>query len=105
MLKNEDVRNFFNFLVYNKVDSDFTCYLEDYVTEAKRNVQWRFRYMTWERQRTYDFNDGRRAGVRDNALDSVQKLLLLKKLADEEICNCCGISLEELKKEVATTTV
>jgi len=38
-------------------------------------------------------------------LDSAKKLLLLKKLADEEICNCCGISLEELKKEVATTTV
>ena len=63
MIEDEDAKSFFNFLISNRAGNRFTSDLKDYVADAKHNMQWRFQFMTWERQRAYDYDDGKAAGI------------------------------------------
>ncbi len=47
MIKNKEVRNFFEFLISNKASSKYTKDLKEYVSDAKHNSQWRVQYMTF----------------------------------------------------------
>ena len=38
--------------------------IEELTVEAKHNTQWMRQYMEWERQRTYDFEAGKEAGIK-----------------------------------------
>ncbi len=64
MIDNEDVKSFFDFLVSNNAGSNYTAKLEDYVKDAKHNMQWRMQYMTLERMQAYAYNDGKEAGIK-----------------------------------------
>ena len=77
MLKDKNARDFFNFLISNKSATDYTNNLKNYVADAKHNSQWRFSYMTWERQRTYDLDTGREEGRNEKAVEDA--VLLIKK--------------------------
>ena len=55
-------RAFFQLLTTGSATSAFTEQLKAYVDDAKHNTQWRVQYMTWERQRTYDFDAGMEKG-------------------------------------------
>ena len=48
--------------------NSFTKKLEVLTDEAKHNTDWRRLYMTWERQRTYDFE----AGKREKAIEAAR---------------------------------
>ena len=62
IIKNEELKGFFEFLINNKAKTQYTSNLKEYVEDARHNTQWRLQYMTWERQRTYDYEDGKEAG-------------------------------------------
>ena len=99
LIKDTEVREFFEFLVSSTAKSNYTKELEDYVIDARHNMQWRFQYMTWERQRAYDFDAGKEA----NAIESAKNLLLMNILTPEQISQAVSLPLEqvlELKKEV-----
>ncbi len=51
-------------LVIGKKPKDKFCERLALLTEeAKKNTQWRKQYMEWERQRTYDYENGKEAGA------------------------------------------
>ncbi len=55
-------------LVFGREPSDkFTERLAQLTEEAKHNTQWKKQYMDWERQRTYDFESGKEAGLAEGA--------------------------------------
>ena len=62
IIKDEELKGFFEFLINNKAKTQYTSNLKEYVEDARHNTQWRLQYMTWERQRTYDYEDGKDAG-------------------------------------------
>ena len=103
MIEDKEVRAFFEFLISNKSADNFTNELHGYVNDAKHNMQWRVQYMTWERQRTYDREEGMEIGARETAIANAKNLLFLNKLSDEEIASCCSLPLEQvlaLKEEL-----
>ncbi len=62
MIEDEEIKGFFEYLISNKAATKYTRDLSKYVEDARHNSQWRLQYMTWERQRTYDYEDGKEAG-------------------------------------------
>ena len=107
MIKDKEVRDFFNFLVSNKSDGKFTSDLSDFVSDAKHNSQWRVQYMTWERQRAYDYDDGKEAGIlegsKNTAIENAKNTLNLG-LTAEQAAQITSLSLEEvlsLKEEIS----
>ena len=57
--------------------------------------------MTWERQRAYDFDDGKAAGIKvgkqEKAIEAARNLLV-KGINPEIIAECTGLPLEEVQK-------
>ncbi len=102
LIEDEEVREFFEFLVSSTAKSNYTKALEDYVIDARHNMQWRFQYMTWERQRAYDFDDGYDAGKQDNAIENAKNALNMG-LSPEQAAQITSLPLEQvlaLQKEL-----
>lgn len=93
LIEDKEVREFFEFLVSSTAKSNYTKELEDYVIDARHNMQWRFQYMTWERQRAYDFDDGYDAGKQDSA----KNLLRMDLLTPEQIAQAVSLPLEQVR--------
>ena len=58
--------------------------------------------MTWERQRAYDFADGKQEGAYEKAIEDAENLLR-EGDSPEKVVRCIGLSLEkvlELQKEI-----
>ena len=73
MIEDEEVRSFFEFLISNKAKTKYTTSLSNYVEDARHNTQWRLQYMTWERQRAYDFDEGKEAGLIEGREEGAQQ--------------------------------
>ena len=108
MIKDKEIKSFFEFLISNKATSDYTSDLNKYVTDAKHNMQWRVQYMTWERQRTYDFNAGQEKGIaigeKKNALENAKNFLKMNILTPEQIAQGTGLTVDEVKQLAAEVT-
>ncbi len=92
IMKDEELKNFFEFLVSNRAANDFTNDLKDYVIDAKHNMQWRAQYMEWARQRVYDFNAGKEAKAIEAAVTIVKKYNIKPEQAAKDI----GVPLEKV---------
>ena len=102
MIEDNEVRSFFNFLITNKASNEYTSNLDEYVIDAKHNMQWRFQYMTWERQQTYAMDKGIEIGKEEKAIESA-KNFLKENIPIETIVRCIGLPLEtvqELAEEI-----
>jgi len=99
----DDKQKAFMELVIGRKPSDkFTERLAQLTAEAKKNTQWRKQYMDWERQRTYDYEDGKEAGLKQKAEEDAENMLR-KKYPESDISEITGLSLEqiiELKKQI-----
>ena len=60
---NEKQKAFLQLVLGQKASDNFTRRIEELTEDAKHNTQWRQQYMEWERQRTYDFENGKEAGI------------------------------------------
>lgn len=60
---NEKQKAFLELVVGKKPSDKFCEHLAQLTEEAKKNTQWRKQYMEWERQRKYDYEDGKEAGI------------------------------------------
>ena len=98
IIKDKELKGFFEYLISNKAKTEYTANLNEYVEDAKHNTQWRLQYMTWERQRTYDFDEGKEAGkiegAQQKAIEDAKKLLADKKYTASEISKLLNIPVE-----------
>jgi len=101
MVENEEIRSFFEFLITNNPADNYTSELDSYVTYAKKNMQWRMEFMTWERMETYKyeegFEDGEQNGKQNKAIEAATNLIK-EKISPEIIARCVGLPLEEVLK-------
>ena len=90
-------------LVFGRKPSDkFTERLAQLTEEAKHNTQWKRQYMEWERQRTYDFENGKEAGLLQKALEDARNCLA-EGDSPEKVSRCIGLPLKqvlELQKQI-----
>lgn len=107
MIEDEEKRRFFEFLISNSADSKLTSRLRKYVEDAKHNMQWRFQYMTWERQQYYAFQNGKEEGEKEKALETAENFLR-ESIPPETIAKCVGLPLEqvlEIQKQIEKATL
>ena len=101
MIEDEEIRSFFEFLITNNPADNYTSELDSYVTYAKKNMQWRMEFMTWERMETYKyeegFEDGDQNGRQNKAIETATNFLK-EKISPEIIARCVGLPLEEVLK-------
>ena len=96
---NEKQKAFLQLVLGQKASDNFTRRIEELTEEAKHNTQWRHQYMEWERQRTYDFENGKES----KAIEVAINLLKMNKLSPDEIANAEDLPLErvlKLQKEI-----
>jgi len=96
IIKDEETRNFFEFLISNTAKSHFTSELKNYVADAKHNMQWRSQYMTWARDSIRIKKEGIAEGAHDKAIESARNLLALNVITPEQIAQANGLPLEEV---------
>lgn len=99
MLKDEELKSFFKFLISNKAANQYTSELDSYVKDAKQNMQWRIQFMNYERQRTYDIDYGREQQAIEASIN-----LLKEKIDPKIIAKCEKLPLKkvlELQEQIA----
>ncbi|MDE6704925.1 MAG: Rpn family recombination-promoting nuclease/putative transposase [Treponemataceae bacterium] len=98
-LESDEMRSFFRFLKGERAKSAFSKRIAEKVVFAKRNMQWRKQYMTWQQtidvEKMFAFEEGHDAGVLEGIRESARNLL---KEGDspEKIARCCSLPLEEV---------
>lgn len=105
----EEEKSFFGYLCNGTAYSDFTRRLENLMSQARHNAQWRHQFMTWEQELNVMYHNGVDDGIkqgieqgieqgaRGNAVENA-KNLLREKIPEELIAKCIGLPLEEIKK-------
>ena len=101
---NEKQKAFLQVVLGQKASDNFTRRIEELTEEAKHNTQWRRQYMEWERQRTYDFENGKEAGIEigkeagkeTKAIEAAINLLKMNKLSPDEIAQVLDLPLEKV---------
>ena len=91
---NEKQKAFLKVVVGQKASDSFSRKIEELTQDAKHNTQWRHQYMEWERQRTYDFESGKEAGIEAKAQEDAMALLK-KGIPPETIAECIKLPLEK----------
>ena len=98
-LESDEMRSFFRFLKGERAKSVFSKRIAEKVAFAKRNMQWRKQYMTWQQtidvEKMFAFEEGHDAGVLEGSRESARNLL---KEGDSpgKIARCCSLPLEEV---------
>ena len=98
MIKDEELRAFFELLISNKPGSTFTSDLKKYVDDAKKNMQWRHQYMTYLRQRAYDLEEGKEEGRNEKAVETATNLLTMKLGTVEQIAKAVKLPVEKVQE-------
>jgi len=94
---NEEQKAFLMLVLANKSSDAFTDRIAKLTEDAKKNLQYKRQFMEWERQRTYDFENGKLEGAHDKAIETATNLLKMQVLTIEQIAQVTGLSIEELK--------
>ena len=95
MIKNKELKAFFEFLISGKPESKFTEKLKVYVEDAKQNTQWRMQYMTLARLKTYAYDAGKEAGAQQKTIEAA-KNLFANGVAIEIIAKSLNIPINEI---------
>ena len=94
---------FFQFLKNGTSCDDFTEVLKQKVSLAKKNMEWRSQYMTWQQMiddekddaREEGFEEGRAEGAQTASRENARNLLALG-VAPETIAKGCSLPLQEV---------
>jgi predicted transposase/invertase (TIGR01784 family) len=88
---NEKQKAFLQVVLGRKASDKFSKKIQELTEEAKHNTQWRRQYMEWERQRTYDFENGKEAknieaviGLHENGV-SIEIIAKSLKIPEERV--------------------
>ena len=109
---NEKQKAFMELVSGRQPSNKFTERLAQLTEEAKHNTQWKKQYMNWERQRAYDFDKGKEAGIAQGVAQGEQQKaeemainMLIKKYPTSEISELTGLTLEQVTKLKKTIPV
>ena len=91
----ERQKAFMKLVIGHKASDDFSRKIEQLTEDAKHNMQWKRQYMEWERQRTYDFENGKEAGSHDAKIESARNALAMN-LTPQQASQITGLPLEEV---------
>ena len=89
---NEKQKEFLKLVAGQKAGDNFSKKVARLAEDAKHNTQWKRQYMEWERQRAYDFENGKEAGI---SLGAEQKAV-----EDARSFYANGVSLEVIAKSL-----
>ena len=92
---NEKQKAFMELVFGRKPSDKFTERLAQLTEEAKHNTEWKRQYMEWERQRTYDYESGKEAGIAEGAQQ--------KAIEDARSFYANGASIELIAKSLHMT--
>ena len=92
---NEKQKAFLKVVVGKKATDKFSKRIEELTEEAKHNTQWRRQYMEWERQRTYDFENGKEAGKEAKAIEAATNMLK-KNYPVDDIVEITSLPLQKV---------
>jgi len=81
----------------NVSTSSFSSHILKLVDRAKKNSQWRHKFMEYERQRAYDLAQGRSEAKMEDAVIAVKEFNVSPEIVAEKYC----VPLEELKLKLA----
>ncbi len=109
---NEKQKAFLELVIGRKPSNKFTERLAQLTEEAKKNTQWKRQYMDWERQRTYDYEDGKEAGItigfaegaQQKAVETIKNALEMN-LSIEKIAKLVSIPVEKVLEIQKQTSV
>ena len=93
---NERQKAFLQVVLGKKASDNFSKKIEELTEEAKHNTQWRRQYMEWERQRTYDFENGKEAKTIEDAISFYENGVSI-----EIIAKSLNLSEEKVKEIVS----
>jgi predicted transposase/invertase (TIGR01784 family) len=107
---NEKQKAFLELIIGRKPSNKFTEHLAQLTEEAKKNTQWKKQYMDWERQRTYDYENGKEDGItiglaegaQQKAVETIKNALEMN-LSIEKIAKLVSLPVEkvlELQKQI-----
>ena len=104
-MENDEEKAFFKFLVNQSADSDFTKSIEEKVSFARKNMEWRKQYMTWQQtideEKDIAFEEGVKHGIErgeeKKAMESAENLLL-EGDSPEKVARCIGLPLEQVRQ-------
>ena len=100
MIKDEETKAFFGFLMSNKASTDFTDELKIYVADAKQSTENKRQFMEWERQRAYDLEEGYEKGIAHKTIE-VAHSLCADGVSIELIAKYLNITVEQVKEIVS----
>ena len=119
MMQDRERKAFFSLFIpgmEGTAGTALTDRLKKLVEDAKQNMQWRKQYMTWERQRAYDYQDGLEAGIargeargvaigekrgeRNARLDNARRMLA-EGISVEQTARIVQLPLEEVRRLAA----
>ena len=92
---NEKQKSFLKLVSGQKADDSFSKKVEQLAEDAKHNTQWKRQYMEWERQRTYDYEDGKEAGSQQKAIEAATEFLK-ENISPEIIAKCVKLPLDQV---------
>lgn len=95
---NEKQKAFLKVVLGQKATDNFSKRIEELTEEAKHNTQWRRQYMEWERQRTYDFENGKEVKAIEDALILIKDFNVPPEVAAEKMKAPLQKVLELLEK-------
>ncbi|MBQ8014221.1 MAG: Rpn family recombination-promoting nuclease/putative transposase [Treponema sp.] len=105
-MKDGRKRDFFKFLKGEKAVSGFVKSLEEKVEFAKKNMEWRRNYMTWEQEILYQRSEAFEEGAQQTAIANAKNALAIG-LNAEQVSQITKLPLEQvlaLKEEVTLQT-
>lgn len=72
-MKSEEEKSFFNYLCYGKAASAFTRNLDELMSRAKHNAQWRHQFMTWEQEVNISYHNGVDDGIKQGIKQGIEQ--------------------------------
>ena len=103
-MESEDMRDFFMFLRGRPAVSQLSKSIGEKVAFAKRNMDWRRFYMTWEQEIKFQRFDAKEEGKIEASRENARNLLKMNLGTNEQIAQACSLPLDEvlaLKEELA----
>ena len=102
-MESGEEKAFFKYLVEQKAEDELTKSLEKRVSFARKNMEWRKQYMTWQQtldeEKSIAFAEGIERGEY-NAKNNIAKDMLSDGLDVKQVAKYTGLSVEILSKNL-----
>ena len=106
-MENDEEKNFFKFLAGHKAENALTKSIEEKVIIARKNMEWKKLYMTWQQtideEKDIAFEEGVRQGLERGQYEARienAKAMLADGMEPNLVAKYTGLSVETIKAEL-----